>query len=123
LSKPLNYCLQVGNVDLNRVPHQLQINTKVVVNELVAHLRDLRPGNARLRLKKGRRHTLDGRADDLELANHGVLDQGGVSKCRFVDVYEINLDPANSLEDVAEIKRIKRRAHRSRGLPEERGHA
>src|SRR5439155_324339 len=48
-------------------------DTKIVMGELVTHPGDLSPWNVRVGSRQTRRQSFDGLADDLQVANHGVL--------------------------------------------------
>jgi hypothetical protein len=55
------------------IPHEIEIYTEVIVDELVSHARHLTPGHTWNSLSQIRRHALGGLADDLQISDDGVL--------------------------------------------------
>lgn len=74
LVKDVEDCfLQRWQVNLYYVPHFVQINFKIVVNQLVSHAGNITPGNGGILFRKFRRQTLDGLANDFQLSHDGTL--------------------------------------------------
>jgi len=65
--------LELVQVSFHDTPHQRKIHTEVAVRQTIAHAGDLLPRDLRATLLRGARELLDGLANDLELANDGVL--------------------------------------------------
>jgi hypothetical protein len=58
---------------LNHIPDESEIYAEVFVDELVAHAGDLPPGHRRLQSACAVRDALDCLADDLDVADDGIL--------------------------------------------------
>ncbi|MCG8351855.1 MAG: hypothetical protein MI924_29165 [Chloroflexales bacterium] len=63
----------------------VEIDTKVIVNEFIAHSRDGRSGDLRSQISRRWRDPFDRLANDFELSDHAILDQALCVKGRFVD--------------------------------------
>lgn len=55
------------------VPHDVEGDAEIVVNDAVAHSGDVLPGYLGMRVASLRRHLLHGLAHDLEITDDGVL--------------------------------------------------
>jgi hypothetical protein len=58
----------------DNIPDQIEIDGEVVMNETVAHSTDLPPGHFGAKTLDLIAQRLDSLADDLEIADHGILD-------------------------------------------------
>jgi hypothetical protein len=63
-----------GKLRGDHVPHEIEIDTEVVVDKLVPHACHLTPRHTRRSLSQIRRHPLCGLADNLKIPHNGVLD-------------------------------------------------
>lgn len=73
LEDPLNVCPQLWNVVPHCLPHNIQVHTEILVNQLVAHSRKTLPGNAGMGGTQTIRNILHRLANDLKVAHDSVL--------------------------------------------------
>src|SRR5713226_9214260 len=87
-------------------PDGLEVDPKVVVDELASHPGNVLPGNPGMVLAERWRKVANCLADNLDLVDHRALDHL-LSEERFVvNTLEESRDPANCVEDVVEVERL-----------------
>src|SRR5713101_3406389 len=95
---------QVGQIILDNVPNQQQVDTPVAMNETIPEGDDLAPPVAgaftsRDRQARGRL------TDNLEIANDSVLDKALCHEC-VATTSDIGLDSRDAVSDVSKIREI-----------------
>ena len=65
---------EAGNIFLYGYPYQIQVNSKILMNEFVAHTGNLAPGHDGLLISDVVRQLLSGLTDNFESPQDGVLD-------------------------------------------------
>ena len=100
--------MQAGQVALDRLPDDFQVHLVVAVGDTVSHrVHDL-PGNVIVLRSELRSHTLDvvrRLADDLDVADHGVLHPFVVQERHLIHVRCLAVDAFDGFEDVPEVVR------------------
>src|ERR1700722_2026024 len=96
---------QVWQFLFHHIPHEHKVNTKVFVDELVAHSGDLPPLNRRVESTSALRNSLDRLADDLDIADHGVL-RLAVREERLLAVGGVVRDGVDRLDRVREVSTL-----------------
>ncbi len=87
-------------------PYLFNVHAKIIVNEFIAHPRNILPGDMRVLLAQFVRKPFDGFANDFDLADHPILNQGLFGKSRFIQSAQIRFDFYNRVQDVPEIDRF-----------------
>jgi hypothetical protein len=102
--QPRNHRFQCRQFVLNHVPHELQVDAPVPVDDPVAESYDPGPGNVSC-VVQGRRQAAGGFADDLEVSHHRILDQPLAHE--FLAAFrDIGLDRGDGVGDVRQIGAI-----------------
>ena len=73
------------------------------MSQFVPHTRYVLPRNVRVLDPDFSRQSLGGFADDLELPNDAILNQGYLAERLFIDASQLLFDPGNGIEDVVEV--------------------
>jgi len=93
--------LEVGKVILHRVPHFVEVNAEVGVDERVSHRRYRPPGDVRILSADVLRKLCDSFSDNLKVIGHPRLDQLIAVEGGALDV-GVTLDLLDRLQDVEE---------------------
>ena len=84
---------------LNDVPHGFEFDAEIVMNQHIAHARDLTPRNFWNMRSCFARQLFDRFADDLQISDHGVLSLG-VGKKRFAPISGIGKNSPDGILNV-----------------------
>lgn len=91
-----------SEVLLDHSPRRVQLHAELVMDEYVAHTGNLFPRNLRGKIASRLSDLLDGLADDLKIANDGVLHHR-VCVESLTSVNCVAFDPCDGIPDVLQI--------------------
>lgn len=97
-----NQCSRIGELSNHDIPDQLKVNAEVVMNELVPHPGHLPPWHTRRTLAQWLRDALGGLANNLQVADDGILDHRPGEELIPAGL-RISECPINGISDVQQI--------------------
>lgn len=103
--------VELLQVAFHDAPHEIEVDTEVIVRETIPHSCDLLPRNLGSARSGCLRKSLDCLADDLELSDHGILLHSVGEECRLAS-RSVALDVVDGIPDVPEIDALV--LHRAR---------